>query len=245
MQQVDLTHAVSMLDDALDFVAAMGPQWVKSATADVLTTWPDVRQSIRHPWVEAPEAEGERFRQQFRVALQTHRQDLVSIQNHFRQLQEFHPRYHAIMTRNTVWESILGFAAGFFGGSLGVMGAETWDNWRGQSDSDFAQSFGTAVEQFSAATLAFTQKTEQEVERVLADILQDSRGFAHALMTALERFGERNDLTAIYRRLHEPNPADKPDEDTRQLLELVLTNLREQQISAGSEANLRALLQLG
>lgn len=245
MQQVDLTNAVPMLDEALDFIANCGPWWVKSATADLLVAWPEAKQVIRHRWANDPEKEGESYRQQLRCAVQTHRQDLVVIQNHYRQLQEFHPRYHAIMTRSSVWESILGFAAGFFGGSLGVIGAEAWDNWRGQSDSEFAQSFGNAVDQFSGATLAFTQKTEQEVESVLAAIRKDSQEFTLGTMSALESLAEHKDLTAIYRKLHEPDPTNKPDDEGRQLFEIVLSNLREQRISARSEANLRALLQLG
>ena len=244
MQQVDLTNAVPMLDEALDFIANCGPWWVKSATTDLLVAWPEAKHVIRHRWVNDPEKEEERYWQQLRRAVQTHRQDLVVIQNHYRQLQEFHPRYHAIMTRSSVWESILGFAAGFFGGGLGVIGAEAWDNWRGQSDSEFAQSFGNAVDQFSGATLAFTQKTEREVESVLAAILKDSQEFSLGTMSALESLAVHKDLTAIYHKLHEPDPANKPDEEGRQLFEIVLSNLREQRIPARSEANLRALLQL-
>jgi len=242
MQQVDLTNAAPMLDEALDGITTVGPELVRSYTSDVLAFWPEARQVIRHRWLDDPAKEGEDLRQQFRRAVQSHRQDLVVIQNHFRQLQEFYPRYHAIMTRDGLWDYVLGFAAGFFGGGLGAIGTQVWDDWRGKSDSDFAQSFGNAVDQFSGAALAFTQHTEQEVESVVMAFLKDLHEFTHEMISALESVADSMDISAIYHKLHDPDPADKPDEDCKQFFEIVMSNLRDQRISASSEASIREML---
>ncbi|VTS04359.1 DUF4339 domain-containing protein [Tuwongella immobilis] len=242
MQQVDLTNAAPMLDESLDGITAVGPELIKGYTSELLAVWPKVTQFVQHRWLEDPAKEGESLRQQLRRAVQAHRQDLVVIQNHFRQLQEFHSRYHAIMTRNSVWDYVLGFAAGFFGGGIGAIGAQVWDDWRGKSDTDFAQSFGNAVDQFSGAALSFTQKTEQEVESVVAAFLKDLHSFTQGTISALESVADSKDLTPIYHKLHDPDPADAPDEDGKQFFEIVLSNLRDQKISARSEANIREML---
>jgi len=242
MQQVDLTNAAPMLDESLDGITAVGPEFVKGCTSELLAVWPEVTQFVQHRWLDDSAKEGENLRQQLRRAVQAHRQDLVVIQNHFRQLQEFHPRYHAIMTRNSVWDYVLVFAAGFFGGGIGAIGAQVWDDWRGKSDTDFAQSFGNAVNQFRGAALSFTQKTEQEVESVVAAFLKDLHGFTLGTISALESVADSKDLTPIYHKLHDPDPANAPDEDGKQFFEIVLSNLRDQKISSRSESNIREVL---
>jgi hypothetical protein len=248
MQSVDLTHAVSMLDEALDTVTVMGPELVTSYTSDLASVWPESRQLVRHRWLDDPIKEGENLQQQLRRAVQAHWQDLIVIQNRFGQLQEFHPRYHALMTRNSVWASALWFAAGFagafIGGPLGVVGAEAgaqfWGNWRSKSDSEFVQTFANAVNLFSAAALSFTQKTEEEVEYVVIGLLEDLDDFTEGVIAALESVAESMDVTAIYHKLHDPS--EKLDDDSIQGVEIVLSNLREQKISARSESNLREML---
>jgi hypothetical protein len=250
MQSVDLTNAVSMLDEALDAVTEMGPELVKSYTSDLVSVWPESRQLVRHRWLDDPIKEGENLQQQLRRAVQAHWQDLIVIQNRFRQLQEFHPRYHALMTRNSVWATALWFAAGFasafFVGPLGAVGAEAgaqfWDNWRSKSDKEFVQTFANAVGLFSEAALSFTQKTEEEVEYVVIGLLEDLDDFTQGVIAALESVAESMDVTAIYHKLHDPDPSDKLDDDSIQGMEIVLSNLREQKISARSESNLREML---
>ena len=250
MESVDLTNAVFMLDEALDSVTSMGPELVKSYTSDLASVWPESRQLVRHRWLDDPIKEGENLQQQLRRAVQAHRQDLIVIQNRFRQLQEFYPRYHALMTRNSFWGSALGFAAGFagafFGGRLGVRGAEAgaqfWDDWHSKSDLEFVQTFSNAVVLFSEAALSFTQKTEEEVEYVVIGLLKDLDDFTQGVIAALESVAESMDITAIYHKLHDPDPSDKLDDDGIQVMEIVLFNLREQKISARSESNLREMM---
>jgi len=248
MQSVDLTNAVSMLDEALDTVTETGPELVKSYTSDLVSVWPESRRLVRHRWLDDPIKEGENLQQQLRRAVQAHRQDLMVIQNRFRQLQEFTPRYHALMTRNSFWETALGFAAGFAGAAFGIplvgveAGAQVWDDWRSKSDSEFVQSFVNALGLFSEAALSFTQKTEEEVEYVVIGLLEDLDDFTQGVIAALESVAESMDITAIYHKLHDPDPSDKLDDDGIQFMESVLSNLREQKISARSESNLREMI---
>jgi hypothetical protein len=234
MEAVDLANAVSALDEALDTVTKIGPELIKNYSSELVTIWPESRQLVQHRWLDDPVKECESVQEQLRRAVRAHQQDLVAIQNHFRQLQEFHPRYQEIMTRSDFWDYVIGIAAGFFGGGIGVIGAQVWEDWRGKSDSEF--------DQFTGTTLAFTQKTEQEVESVVSAFLRDLHDFSQSTIAALEGVIEKMDITKIYGKLHYPDPAQKPDEDAKQFFEIVLTNLRGQKISAHSEANIREML---
>jgi hypothetical protein len=242
MQSVDLINAILMLDEALDSVSGVGPEMVKSYTLDLTSSWPECRAFISHHWLDDPGKEVENIQQQFRRALRAHRQDLLVIQNHFRQLQEFFPRYYSIITRGSFWDYVLGFAAGYFGGGFGVIGAQVWEDWRGKSDSDFAESFGNAVYQFSRAALEFTEKTEQEVESVLSGLLKDLHDFTQGIIATLEAVAETMNISKIYHNLHDPDSSQQIDDDFKQFFEIVLSNRRNQKISARSEANIREML---
>lgn len=242
MQQVDLTNAAQMLDDALDGVTSVGPEMIKDYTSNLTTVWPESIQLVRHRWLDDPNKEGALIQQQLQRAVLAHRSDLEVIQKQFRQLQEYHPRYHAILTRKSAWEYVFGFAAGFFGGALGMVGAQVWDDWRGKSDGDFVQSFANAVNQFSQSGLAFTQKMEQDVEFVVEAFLKDQRDFMQGTISALESVVNIKDISDIYHKSREPGKPN--DENLKQFFEIVLTNLREKKISPRSESNMRELLGL-
>lgn len=244
MQQVDLSDAAQSLDQSLEEISSIGPSGIINVVSSLLDVWPDVPKHFTHRWFDDHLKESADLQQNFRNALQRHRQDLLLIQNHFRQLQEFHPRYHEIMNRNNIWDFALGFAAVFFGGSIGQVGAQLWDNWRNQSDTEFAQSFSNAVNQFSQATLEFTQKTEKEVELVLSQFLCDFHEFNIGVISAMDSISDKSDLTKIYTKLHEPDTTNKPHVELKQFLEIVFVNLREQKISPRSETNLRRMLGL-
>lgn len=244
LQSVDLTKAESILEEALDPITKIIPEIINACGAILLRAWPESKQFVKHSWLDNPAQEGENIQQELRRALQVHLQDLTLIQTHFQQLQDYHLRYHAIMTRTGIWDVMLGFAAGFFGGGLGSIGAQAWENWRGKSDAEFIQSFGNAVDQFSNAALAFTQKTEQEVEAVLKGFLKKLYDLNLSVISALEASIETEDISRIYQKLHFSDSASKPDEDDKQFLEIVISNLRDQKISARSESNIREVLGL-
>lgn len=247
MESVDLTDAVATLNSQQEMIASLGPELVGNYTKKMATIWPEARQLIRHRWLDDPAKEGEHVRQQFRRALGAPSQDLVAIQDHFRQLREFHPRYHAILTQDSVSDFALGLAAGLLGGELGEIAAQVWDGWRGQSDAEFAQSFGNAVDQFSTAALEFTEKTERAMEPVISAFLKDLYDLNQGCIAALETVIDNTDITPIYRRLHYSDPEDVPDDEEagNQFLELVLSNLRDAQISARAEANIREMQGIG
>ena len=139
--------------------------------------------------------------------------------------------------------------ARFFGNELvdvlsvvGGIGASLWNNWRDKTDAEFEQSFWIAVNEFSSKTLEFTQKTEQEVELVISVFLKDLCDFNQATIAALEGFIEKADLSKIYHKLHDSDPDEKVDDDDKEILGVVLSNLRDQKISARSEANIREMM---
>jgi hypothetical protein len=242
MHQIELNNAASMLDESLDFISEIGPELITKGCADIIQVGPQLKQFLKHRWLDNPEAEGEYMRQQLKSAVQSQRHDLIVIQDHFRQLQEFHPRFDSILRRTGVFDYVLGFTVGFLGGGLGFVGAQIWEDWRNKSDYEFRQLFANAVNQFSDAALSFTQKTEQEVEKVIAVFLQDVHSFYHGINNALEEIVDTQDITPIYQKLHLPDPADRIDDDGREFLEIVISNLRDQNISARSEFNIREML---
>ena len=148
MQSVNLTNAVSELDEALNVVTDMGAELIQDSVSGLVKVWPKARQFIRHHWLDDSVKAAEGIRKKLCCAVQAHRQDLVVIEKHFQQLQEFHPRYHAIMTRNDIWQTGLGtglrIAAGVFDGGLGLsagvagFGAHAWNNWRQKPTTSFS-----------------------------------------------------------------------------------------------------------
>ena len=250
MQSVNLANAVLELDEALYVVAAIGATRIQVFASRLVKVWPKARQFIRHHWLDDSEKAAKDIGEQLYCAVQAHRQDLVVIEKHFQQLQEFHPRYHAIMTRNeflqTGIQTGLHFAAGFFGGELGMgvaaLGTRAWDAWRQKPDIDFVESFGNAVEEFCGATQAFTEKTVQEVEVVISTFVNDLNDFYQDIIAVLENVIDKMDISKIYHALHAPDADEKIDDDSKDVFDIVMSNLREQKISARSEANIKRML---
>jgi hypothetical protein len=177
-----------------------------------------------------------------RKALKSQRQNLLIIQNHFRQLQEFYPRYHSIMSRSDLLDFAIGFAAGFLGGGLGVTGAKLWEDWREKGDKDFTETFAKAIDSFLESADGFSQKTEEAVEAV-ANELCEEMACAHAeLCTALAEMAKYQNLTPIYRALHFPKEGGRLEDDAREFFEVVLNNLSENGLNQQSRINLEEML---
>ena len=77
---------------------------------------------------------------------------------------------------------------------------------------------------------------------VISVFLKDLCDFNQATIAALEGFIEKADLSKIYHKLHDPDPDEKVDDDDKEILGVVLSNLRDQKISARSEANIREMM---
>jgi len=252
MQSVNLANAASELDKALTFVADFGAEMIQDGASGLIKVWPKARQFIQHHWLNDSTKAAEDIRERLYCAVQAHRQDLVVIEKHFRQLQEFHPRYHAIMTRKDFLRTSIGtglrFAAPFLDGGLGLsasvagFGAHVWDAWRGKSDAEIVESFGNAVEEFCNTTQAFTVKTEQEVEVVISAFVNDLNHFYQDIIAFLEGVIDKTDISKIYHSLHDPDPEKKFDDDSNDFLAIVMSNLREQKVSVRSEANIKQML---
>ena len=82
-----------MLDEALDGITKVGPEVITTTSSNLLSVCGRKRSGLGSPpLARRPRREGENVRQQLRRALQAHRDDLVVIQKHYRQLQEFSRR---------------------------------------------------------------------------------------------------------------------------------------------------------
>jgi hypothetical protein len=243
--QVDLSNAVAELDGSHQFITAFTREIVLHTPRKLAEVWPTYTNFVpSHPWLANPEREAESAAEQVSRALSTYRSDLAVIQKHFQQLREFYPRYASIMTRTGVMDYILGFAAGMFGGILGVVGAQVWDDWRAQSDRDFVQSFSNAVDQFSNSAVLFTQNTENAVNSVADQLLRSYADLDERVVVGLEAAASKGmNATRVYKALHDP---DQPiiDQDSRQLFEIVFDNLRQQGYAGNSESNMRYVLGL-
>ena len=254
MQSVNLANAVSELDKALTFVADFGAEMIQDGASGLIKVWPKARQFIRHRWLDDSAKAAKDIRKQLCCAVQAHRQDLAVIEKHFGQLQEFHPRYHTIMTRNEFWQSSfktgLRVAAQFIDGGLGLsavvvgFGADVWNNLRQKDDDKFLGSFEIAFEEFRSTTLAFTHKTEQEVEVVISAFVNDLNDFYQEIIAVLEGIIDRTDISKIYHALHDQDADEKIDDDRKAFLEIVMSNLRDQKVSVRSEANIKRMLGL-
>lgn len=258
IESVDLAKAVTELDKALTIVEDLGAKLIQDYASCLLKVWPKARQYIRHRWLDDSAKAAAQIREQLRCAVQAHQDDLVVIEKHFRQLQEFHPRYHAIMTRNDFWQTSVQksfkFAARVFGDQLGgelgdvvgsgvaALGTHVWDAWRQKTDAKFVELFEQAYADFFRTTVAFTEKTEQEVEVVISAFVNDLNQFYQDIIAVLESAIEKTDLSKIYSKLHDPNAEEKIDDDRNVILELVMSNLRDQKISTRSEVNIKHML---
>ena len=250
IESVNFANAVSELDKALTFATDIGAKLVYAHATELVKAWPKARQLIRHRWLEDSVKAAEDFREQLRYAVQAHRQDLVEIVENFRQLQELNPRFHSTMPRNDFWQSgvktTINIAAIIFckelGENVAAFGTHAWDAWRQKSDDQFVELFGNVLNEFYNKTLAFTEKTKLEVEQVISDFVDDQNHFYQDIIAVLERAIEKTDISNIYHKLHDPDAEQKFDDAGKALLDNVMSNLRDQKISARSEANIKRML---
>jgi hypothetical protein len=254
MNSLNLADALSKMDVAFDEVAEIGQQLVSSYALGLLEAWPKCREHIQHRWLDDPDQAGEDIRKQIRSAVESHREVLIEIQTHFGQLKAGHQRYIKIMTRSenkslTNVLDVAGEIAGFikpdaemlvksvgFGTNI-LVGA-----WQGMSVTKVEKQFEMHVDKLRCSTRAFIENTEREVELVIASFLQVLRDFNQRTIAVLESVMKKMDLTKIYHRLHAPDPTHKIDDNGRQFFEIVLSNLRDQKMSARSEANIKEML---
>jgi len=240
IDQIDLSNALADLDGSHELITAFTRDIVLNVPRTLIDVWPSYQDFVpKHSWLANPESEAEVAAEQIRRALSMNRSDLAVIQKHFQQLREFYPRYSSIMTRTGVMDYVLGMAAGLFGGFLGVVGAQVWDDWRSQADREFVQSFSNAVDQFSNSSLAFTQNTENAVNSVVDQLLRTYTDLGERVVVGLETAACNGlNINIVYKTFHDP---DQPitDQNSIQLCEIVFDNLRQQGYSGNSESNMR------
>ena len=77
---------------------------------------------------------------------------------------------------------------------------------------------------------------------VISAFVNDLNDFYQEIIAVLEGVIDRTDISKIYHALHDPNPEEKIDDDSKDFFEIVMSNLREQKISTRSEANIKHML---
>ena len=241
IKNVDLANAVAELDDfdasimeiASDMVLDIEKDMKKciSEYRNYIPNLPDFQQLSNH------------HTQHLINAIHSNRKSLIELESHYKQLNEYWPRYSSIMNRSDFMDGIIGFAAGFFGGELGIAGIGMWEGWRGKSDNEFVNVFASAVEQFSSSGTGFTQELESLVEPTIQQLTSDIREIYNIVFLAFESFvrdgWDVEPFYRIFRAIETPI-----DEDFIQLFEIILNNLREQGLSTSSEMNLKSFFGL-
>lgn len=236
---IDLVGAIKELDETDTGIIRLAGGLVRSRAENLAKTWPDSWEPVKHPWIQSPNAAANSAEEAVRRALQMQRSDLIEIQQQVRQLCEFFPRYRAVITRSGFWAALSGFASGFLGGELGAAGYAVWEDWRNKSDWEFATLFGTAVDSFTAASFAFTRKTEESVVAAWEPLLAEGMACVEAIVTALTSHADTANLSKIYAAIRDTEKIS--DEHDRQVFEVVLGNLKEKGLSPSSEQNLRTM----
>jgi len=162
----------------------------------------------------------------------------------FRQLRKFLPRYEQLMNRSSVGDWLTGFAAGWFGGYLGAVGAGLWEDWRNSSDAEFLQKFGAAIDNYVQRSIDFVQGGEDALNVVFDRIIEQLEMLNDALLTAYSDLEKQGfDLKPVY-FAHRKSLGDI-DDDAKQLFAIALRNLSEnRQISTKRIANLRQIIGL-
>ncbi len=192
-----------------------------------------------HEWIDSPEKIREAFADRMYRQVTLHTLELATIEEHYRQLVEFYPRYQEVMNRSGFLNGLVAFAAGFFGGNLGVAGAEMWANWQGRNDQEFLEIYGRAVDDFTNAAFSFTQKTEEAVQSVVEQFADDYVSSTKLIYDGLEKAMQsgHNILPVCEALFYVDDPLEA---EGAEFLELVIENLKEEGLTASEERELRA-----
>jgi hypothetical protein len=148
-----------------------------------------------------------------------------ALSQHYQQLQDFFPRYSALMNRSRTGGSIAEFAAGFFGGYLGVVGAEMWENWRNTNDQEFHQKFCAAIDNYVQRSIEFVNGGEEALNVIFDRLIEDIEEYGQLLFTAYSQLGDKGvDLKPLYLEHRKP---PEVNEQVRQLYAVAIQNLSE------------------
>lgn len=212
--------------------------------AGAIEVYPQIEQYLRGALGAEEAALSKSFKRLTHSAVTKHRKRYEELECHYNQLQEFLPRYTSVMTRTGLLDGIIGFAAGFFGGYLGAVGAQAWDNWRGSNDQDFCQKFGAAFEQFAQACHAYTTHGENSISLVFDRLMDEIRRIHHKIFDCYDELSRAGwNIEPLYKQYRTLNSA--LDEDMKQMFEIALSNLEENRsVNYKSIENIREIIGL-
>jgi len=207
-----------------------------------IKVYPQIEEFLRAAVGDEEAAITQSFTRLTLSAVGKHRIHYQQLEGYYKQLQEGLPRYTRVMTRTGFVDGIIGFAAGFFGGHLGVVGAQSWDNWRDSSDQEFCKKFGAAFEQFAQSCHAYTTNGENSLSLVFDRLMDETRRIHHIIFDCYMELGQAGwDIEPLYRQyrtLEEPL-----DDEAKQFFEIAVSNLEENRsVHYHSIENIRQVL---
>jgi hypothetical protein len=234
------TYEADFSNGVAEFCKGISGEIIKGA----IKVYPQIEEFLKSAAGDEDTAITQSFTRMTLSAVGKQRGHYEQLEKHFKQLQEFLPRYTSVMSRTGFLDGILGFAAGFFGGYLGAVGAQAWDNWRGSNDQEFCQKFGSAFEQFAKACYDYTVNGEESLSLVFDRLTDETRRLHHKIFDAYEELESSGwDIEPLYRQYR---TIDEPlGDDAKQFLEIAISNLEENRsIHYRSIENIRQLLGL-
>ena len=217
---------------------------VSKVISSAVKVYPQIESFLRESIGTEETAFTASFKRMTLSAIQKQRSHYEELYSYHLQLIEFFLRYESIMSRSGFLDSIVGFAAGFFGGYLGAAGAEAWGNWRNSNDQEFCMKFGNAFEQFAQSCFDYTVQGEEALSLVFDRLIDEARRLHQLLFDCYEQLaGAGWDIAPLYkcyRSLDEPL-----DNNTKQLFEIAIGNLEENRsIHYRTIENIRSLVGL-
>lgn len=213
---------------------------ITSSWADLLNkTMPECMKSF--PCVTEAEGNLRLMKASLSQALNSRKVDLDEMRRKLQQLREFCPRFRGIVTRMGLLDLAIRFAARCFGGGIGAVGTELWQNWRAKSDEEFLNSFGSAIDDFIESSNKVSAAMEDAVDGVVIQVLAGDRKLTETCVQGLARMAALGtNLEPVLRELEHPA---KPDPKLKDLHVTVLASLREKNlIDLRAESNLRTML---
>lgn len=161
---------------------------------------------------------------------------------HFDQLVEYFPRYEQIMSSTGILKGVIAFAAGYFGGPVGIAGIQIWDNWQNSSDEDFMEKFVAGINQFIQAGMDYSGRGEDALEPIIEKLLMEEETQDRKLFDALEELEDTGwDVEPLY-HLYRDTFKDEEEGDGSFIFDLALRNLADNSaVSMVSITNIRAM----
>lgn len=167
-----------------------------------------------------------------------------NIINEYNAMCELFPKWRAPLERTGILEGILAFAAGFFGGELGCLGAAAYSGFRDELDSNNIDQFSAHLQNWMENTGVFMENLENIFYPMLEQLMGVVETALDDYLKGLILFAQKGgNVQKVFNFIHTPTEIIS-DEEERNFFETVFNNLRESGLSYKSERNLREMIGL-